>query len=368
MLTRLALAMALVGCATDIDVDVDTGSTEQAIRQCPEDFCGANSPTIAAYGFYNFNTDGYTVNNAGFRLMGMSLGNEWFDLVVRDSAIIGRSRRGDISGSKLVGATIWIAQGRRQYGIVIDDVGTANEVVGRGEPIEDYLLNYSAVIANPLPYLIRGGTIREAPVVSGKKDAVCPYPPDPYLNGRIEWDESVSPLAHMSPYQTLVYEGDVIYADSRTVDPKVDDHWFNIACAAHTLAKLRLTRNTIKLTPWENVQSALKALSADYCGTGNGWTIPGQPLVWTEGAVAMPYWNTPRGLEARWDETGALCLDEPRVLNSAYAAGQFPSTVHSDILDECANAASPRKLQPCNNPDPYSTEFPTEKLTTGLFN
>src|SRR5438045_2882791 len=116
MLSRLSLCIAVVGCAATA---TEPEITAEPRILCPEDMCGGNSPTIAAYGFYNFNIDGRTTNGVGFRLMGMSQKSDWYDLVVSDSHIIGRSPYGDISGSALIGATIWIAQGRRQYGIVI---------------------------------------------------------------------------------------------------------------------------------------------------------------------------------------------------------------------------------------------------------
>ncbi|MGH8311591.1 MAG: ADYC domain-containing protein, partial [Steroidobacteraceae bacterium] len=133
---------------------------------------------------------------------------------------------------------------------------------------------------------------------------------------------------------------------TRTVAPVPDDRWFNLGCARHTLAKLRLTRSTlhtVKSGAWQQVQATLKMLSADYCGTGKAFTIAGEPIVWKNN-VGMKYYFPPSVLEARWSENGALCLNTPRLESPAYP------DVELDIAAECARPPS------CANPDPYATE------------
>jgi hypothetical protein len=160
-------------------------------------------------------------------------------------------------------------------------------------------------------------------------------------------------LMGMEAWETVVFEGDKIGESAKTMSKTADDTWFNIACASHLLAKLRLTRNTVHgqapglPDAWAQRQATMKMLAADYCNTGDSFTVPGQLLVW-QGDL-MRYYRTPGTLEARWTERGAKCLSQPRMLTptSGLGANTFPD-IWTSIKDVCGRRTPP----PCPNPDP----------------
>src|SRR6185295_14525694 len=85
-----------------------------------------------------------------------------------------------------------------------------------------------------------------------------------------------------------------------------------------TLAKLDLLGETIETqvdpfatASWKERQAMLKMLVADYCGTGESFTVQGAPLMWKTQTV--PYPGETNVLEARWNEHGAMCIQTPRL-------------------------------------------------------
>jgi len=346
MKIRLVLGFlaGIVGCASEPQAELET------IERCGKNLCGGNSPTIDHYGFWELNIHGVP-NAQGFELLGLSQGNQFLDLAVENSTLIGRDAQGgELRGSGLIGATIWIQRGTRQYGIEISHVGTFDEVVGPfPRPIETYVLNWSEVLGNQLPNRIyAGGNVVEMPVLGGTRTNVCPSPIRK-SGGDVEWD----PTSGLEAYQTLLFEGDRFDLKGRVVNPIPEDDWFNIGCGSHTLAKLRLTRNTIHTAPaWQNVQAALKMLSADYCGTGRSFTVDGEPLVWRDRA-GMDFWLPPRELEARWDENGATCIFAPRLERSRNPLAQVYFS-WPDLQNECGFAGHP--LPQCQQLDPLQWE------------
>jgi hypothetical protein len=175
----------------------------------------------------------------------------------------------------------------------------------------------------------------------------------------VVWDESTE----IPPFNAVVFEGDRIDATARTVKPAAEDRWFNIGCARHTLSKMRLTRNTLHTVAdadWRPVQTALKMLSADYCGNGTALTVPGMPILWQQHAspgggstIGMTYRVQPQpgSLEARWNENGAVCLDTPRL--AVHPDPQFPD-VGQSIQQACAarERLHVRLMLACKDPDP----------------
>jgi hypothetical protein len=116
------------------------------------------------------------------------------------------------------------------------------------------------------------------------------------------------------------------------------------------------------------VQAALKMYSADYCGGGTPFTFPGEPLQWRDQNTSAPgmFYLSPHPtdtLEARWDENGALCIGDARLLNSPnpLAPTTFPYLL-KDIQRECYRRR--HVFRPCKDLDPNVTEFPGELITT----
>jgi hypothetical protein len=97
--------------------------------------------------------------------------------------------------------------------------------------------------------------------------------------------------------------------------------WFNIACEDNALYEMKFqgydpqpAQPSMPTTNANERQAALKMITADYCGTGYSFTETGTPLHWINDALwsdnGAPQAST---FEAKWDRTGALCLDNPRL-------------------------------------------------------
>jgi hypothetical protein len=358
-IVTLCVPLGLVACSVP---NIDERVVEQKVwGGCTEpDFCGTNSPLMTAYGTWEFNFVGQP-NNQGIVVLGLGKVDQFYTLRVEDSRIFGIDYDGNyLEHQDLVGARIYLEENGRQSAIVIADVGTVDEVVQGGQPIETYVLDWALVIDHPLPGPVspqppfKGGEPIVEPVLD-VPESVCPPPrwiEETYVGSMWEWDESF--FAGMSPYHSVVFEGDRFDPTRRTVQPWADNDWFNIGCGTNTLAKLRLTRNTINTAPkWQYAQAALKMLSADYCGTGRAFTFPGEPLVWRD-VTAMDYLHISpnHDLEARWDETGAQCLSSPRLARSDNPAAQKVPDWMELIVNECDKVN--KVLLKCKNPEPLT--------------
>jgi hypothetical protein len=332
MVQRLALfsvAIALVGCG-EID---ELSSSEQAARCASVLACGANSPFIKVYSSFHFNLRGRR-NEEGISVLGLTKDGLGYELSVSNGRISGRIpgvkpwAGGLIEDQALVGARIWLqARSGEQFGIIINGVAKLQEVVLPHDELQTYVLDWTEVTGNKLEGpVIPGVSFVENPIET-KPTAVCTNV-TPLTGAAAELDESMS----MTPYESLVFEGDLIRADEITVDPVTHNDWFNIGCSYHTIAKIRLTRNTMNTTGgnWQRVQTALKMLSADYGGDGNTFTVAGTPIAWRDQGE-MVYWREPRELEARWNERGAMCIENPRFATLKDVQTAYPN------LDLCSN-------------------------------
>src|SRR5262249_22024159 len=137
---------------------------------------------------------------------------------------------------------------------------------------------------------------------------------------------------------------------SKTVkDAEPATTWFNLACAGTLTAKMHLMRHTnagawtaASWTPGHEVtdpaapfhtdvpqrRAMVKMFAADYCGTGDAFTVDGQPLMYDDSKhwfapgssgvaamhVAADGTLSPSGstMEALWTDHGALCVSRPR--------------------------------------------------------
>jgi hypothetical protein len=362
------------------------GSTVQTSVEadCPPDWCGGNSPKVGLFGLWEINLD-YQPNDQGFILLGMSQGSTFYDLDVRDSAFVGLDSNGDevLSGSQLAGSILWLKRGGEQFGIEVAAVNNSfHEVVesspGYFAPIETYVLRWSWVRGQPLRGAVHAGDSVPVPVRDNESMPVCAVwneqttlsrytgrvpaqtgeQPRPYSHS--DWDDGVSwnESTVLPPFNMVVFEGDRINATTRTVNPAADNRWFNLGCALHTLAKMRLTRNTLNTVAngdWRRVQATLKMLSADYCGNGTAFTVGGTPILWRQNPPGMTYRFQPQpgALEARWNENGAICLGTPRL--AVHPIAEFPDLAKS-IRRACAPSRGPGlpeepRPRPCRGTD-----------------
>jgi hypothetical protein len=268
-----------------------------------------------------------------------------YDLIVQDAKISGVRGNTTISGTQLIGAEIPISQGKGHFKIRIRDAREMPYFVGGGPNVGAYRFE-----------LVSGeGFVTE--LCNNRKlleDMIREQ-------GGFETDYARWELMGMRVWETVVFEGDRVNADAKTMsdDAHIDNTWFNFGCAGHTLAKLLLTHNTYhsQSAPgpapgqaWERRQATMKMLAADYCGDGVPFTVAGQKLVWRGDLVS--FYTTTTELEARWYEKGALCLDVPRLVHpsSALGASTYPD-VRSSILATCV---APGRLPPpkCRNHNP----------------
>jgi hypothetical protein len=162
---------------------------------------------------------------------------------------------------------------------------------------------------------------RQSGVQGDKWFRVCndgPLLPDPMWTG--------------APHHAVLYRGDRYAAPDapRTkelVPNDPEDGWAFIACNGSAGSKMHLYRHTYAggfddvgtptfMTEPDQRTALLKAITADYCGTGRpDFTVAGQRLAFATarnpGWFPNPY-SALTGIEARWNEGGATCLGTPR--------------------------------------------------------
>jgi hypothetical protein len=270
--------------------------------------------------------------------------DKWsYDLAVIDGRIVGSCGAlcPWLEGKDLVGATITLTlKSKPRYAITIESVRRMSYFLGGGD-VEAYTLTWHDLVGGP--------SVNVCNNVPGLEQMLRDQAGDDRY--------AAQELMGMEPWEIVLFEGDRIDGDAKTMQPAADDGWFNIGCASHLLAKLRLTRNTVHSqwsglpAAWEQRQATMKMLAADYCGGGAPLTVAGQWLVW-QGDL-MTYYRTPGKLEARWNETGATCLAAPRMLNPTTALGAttFPD-IRGAIRTACAAVGRPFPPK-CATSDPY---------------
>jgi hypothetical protein len=360
------MVAAMSACALDTaspEAEPATGSQSQAFAggQCDGDGCGANSPVVdTRRGFHDLNLVGRPrlpstfPNTAGLaitiggeaRRAQIVKANRSYDLSVVDGRFVGTCAGcPTLKDMALVGATITLT------------------LDGPNGPVPRFVVTINSV--REIPYWLGSGrtasyTLLWRDVAGGPTTNLCSK--IKLLEELIaeqggESDFADQELMGMRTFESVVYEGDRVDRDHKTMQVNADDNWFNIGCASHALAKLRLTHNTVHSQPgglpqaWERRQATFKLLAADYCGGGTPLTVAGQRLVW-QGDL-MAYADAPLEIEARWDENGATCLYAPRML---YPTSQFGSSTFPLIWDSIAAAcAAVRKPvpPPCTNLDPF---------------
>lgn len=366
-----ATAAAISACALDpagpdpATADPTVDSVTQAFTggPCPEFGCGTNSPVVdTQFDFHDLSLLGpprqaFTIpNNTGLAIVAdprtgraqIVQGRQSYDLAVVDGRFVGTCVGcPPLQGAALVNATITLTMNTKdgpvpRYVIIIATVREMPYFLGQGNTAS-YTLQWRSLAGGPTTNLCNNIKLLEDLIAQ---------------NGGGEGDYAMQELMNMRTFETVVFEGDRIYSQTMRTDKLADDTWFNIGCAGHTLAKLRLTQNTIhsqtaaQPKDWERRQASLKMLVADYCDVGIPLTVAGQKLVW-QGDL-MSFFTPPRKIEARWTENGATCLYAPRMLfpTSALGASTFPKIW--DSVDAACKTASPPKTRPvlCTKLDP----------------
>ncbi len=311
MWTKSIVAGALALVATSCVESPETTTSEEALLGCPFWGCGENTPVVNGWTFSELDLAG-APNDAGISLAGLVKNGQHYQPTVDGDRLRGKSLApklyADIEGYDLVGATLLLRAPDMIYPVVIDGVYYTDFFVAPGAPVEA-LAMYVDLPGTGSPWLCKN--------LDGGADAAA-----------------------------ILFRGDRYDPHTKEVIATGDDAgtWFNIACAGSALAKLHLNRHTEAgsdadhTTTLAQRQALLKMYVADYCGTGESFTLPGEPLHWAnrEGWSKLDGNET---FESYWDAGGALCLDEARLED------KFTFSMTTRIIDACAKAGRP--LDPC---------------------
>ena len=304
------------------------GTAEQAVLSCPDWACGQNGPTLNNRFFHELSETG-AINAEGFAMSGLVKNSVVYTARVEGSKLYGiRAGSPTLTGATLAGAYFWVG----------DATGFLAKVY------------VTQVIQVPL----WGGPLRNTAVEAyrlewqtpsdERRTNLCSNPPTYKPQGLEQ--------LNLPGEFTVLFEGNRYDAKAKKLLPASRD-WFNIGCASHALSKLFLTglTNVTGDATEKEQQAALKMLTADYCGDGTSFTVGGEPLFWKTSNGYMPFHGTPSTLEARWNENGATCIDQPRLKTSKNPLAQqaFPD-IRDAIRVHCPLSEPP----PCSDLDPSS--------------
>jgi hypothetical protein len=353
---------ALGGCAMDAADAIEQPAAGPAGRfapregtePCPDVVCGMNSPVIDTLEFHELSLQDKR-NAEGFAIQAINGKAQLqrapkmtgpialsYDLQVKENHITGV--RGDtvISGQALLGAQLQITNGSSHYVLQIQRVRELPFVVGAAGQVGAYQLEWAV------------GTPADHGAFSALCSNVALLEHQVAEHGGINSEFARQELLGMDTSDAVVFEGDRVSTATMTMADQADNTWFNFGCASHTLAKLLLTRNTVNTQdpalaqPQRQRQATLKLLVADYCGNGTPLTVAGQVLAWQGDAMSFHPAN-PQELEARWDDTGAVCLNVPRLVHPSSSLVPSPfKDIRAAIATTCA--AANRVLPSCDSP------------------
>ncbi len=336
----LALVCLLGACAVNADegaeaggdgADADgagpvLGQTEQALLECPNWACGQNGPTLNNREFHELSEVSATANAEGFHLGPLVQNSLVYQVHVIGSQLsANRTGSPTLTGAALIGAYFLIAhESNFIVRVYITEVIEVPLWAGprKGQRTEAYRLMWQEPSGE-------------------RRHNLCAKPPTDKPKG--------GELLNLPGEFTVLFEGNRYDAKSKTLLP-ASREWFNLGCASHALSKLFLTGHTTLTgsAPEAQQQAVLKMLTADYCGDGTSFTLGGEPLLWKTSNGYMDYFGTPHALEARWNDKGAVCLDNPRMKSSKNpAAPQVFPDIWDAIAQHCPQAMPP----PCDSSD-----------------
>lgn len=321
MFTRsvaVAFASSLAACA------VESPPEEVAAqRDCDDWVCGSNSPMVDNYGFHDLNVNGLR-NASGFALVRVDRNGVTYRMAVQGGEIILTPISGGavLSQYSVKGAILRVvhaASGQRYNIEIADAAKTVSWARLNGDTRSILTYQFRWQVDDPLSTNVRWTN-------------VCTNPTSESEPG-------------MNAYHTMVFEGDRIDARTKTV-VRVEDGWFNFGCAGHALAKMHLTGHTEGAralgfeTTLDQRTTMLKMLSADYCGTGQPFTVAGTPLTWRDDKRWMSFSPLLAPVEARWRPDGVACLNTPRLDANPSALGEqhFGTDVRAQVETACGRS------------------------------
>ena len=337
VLFRLLLLASSVFAVACVEGGLDEDFVEQEASRlgsggCPELACGSggNSPKIDNYESHDFPMviDPAVKNTAGFTLVSVTYAGAPQTMRVSKSELeitdvaTGTVRRGAAAAG--TNALIYNAQSDKYYTLTFQSRGQGT-----------FWATPGGVSKSTPTYLLRVKPGK--PDQSGEYENICSNPVGGEVGG-IPGD------------RVVLFETDRINSRMKTVFAQ-DARFYNVGCVDHALFKLHMTGHTqaaqnitasdpvgqkFQTKPTQR-QAFLKMITGDYCGTGDAFTVAGQPLLYGDyrGWMKLP---TPLpALEARWDEHGAQCLNTPRIDANPTAEGiaEFGGKVVDAIASVC---------------------------------
>jgi hypothetical protein len=317
------VALVLVGACVLPEPETEEIAVEQSALitkpNCDETGCGMNSPYFDSYGFHYLYKVGTTPQ--GFAITAFTKGATSLALNVVDGRITGTDPSNNVLGeTNLSGAKLHISyNGTPLYRIMINGY----------ETMYSWAANSRGQRMRVRTYRFLWETVSDP----GKFYDLCT---NPGVGGELGMNE----------HHTLVFEGDIIDAKTKKAEDHIDNNVINFGCAGGTLAKQHLTGHTEVAsrqgfsTSYDERTANLKMLSADYCGTGKAFTIGGQPLQWADHRSwvdVVPPVGGSVVREALWSNTGAVCLNKPRLVasSSPFATSMF-GNMETAIAAECS--------------------------------
>ncbi len=317
-LILIALCAACIEPVEDSDIEDST----VARVGCPTWGCGTNSPIVGdGLLFDELDPSGSSANRGGLKFVKAR---------TRDGVAIHlRVQRHSLIGYPIAGG--WPYTGDALAGTVIrlhsDLSGDYELLIERFHP---QALTFWAGTAEAVPsYTIRTRKLGEVLF----KEFACRVDP-------ITLDPRWTGIEHAA----ILFQGDRYNPDLKTVsETSSADPVFNIACAATAPAKMHLMRHTRAGSFLANGSMAydttikertamLKMFTADFCGTGQSFTVDGEPLVYDDSRYWYLYPSGYSSQEALWSSTGAMCLDTPRL----YTRNAI-ETACGRVLPACGN-------------------------------
>lgn len=303
-----ALLPAAAGCVVDdMALDVSDHALEDDVfvpagdlwNDCSTWDCNKNHPVLNTFRIEELNENGLA-EPGGFWITSYVHQGVFRKLDVKGGRIFARNLQGQPipGGDNVVGSLITVSNGIESWEIMIAAASRSLQYWNSTEHLWAYRLVYRLVSEPEIEVYV---DLCNDPPALGDEPGI----PEGYETYAIMIDEER-------------YDREAIAVDQ--VKPAAG--WFNIACAGSALSKMvllsfdpRLPLGHARHTSPAQRTATLKMLTADYTGTGKAFTEPKVPLLWADASSWHPLQPlpSPDTIEAIWSETGARCLNTPRV-------------------------------------------------------
>jgi hypothetical protein len=311
----LSLVAMLAACdAPPGTAPVSASGAIVVLDDCDDWGCGKNSPVVGGLSFHEIHPRGLP-NSAGLTVGAFRTASGLpLTLNIDGHRLYGLTSTGwRLEGDRLVNATLELFRNGEGFALLrITQAGTTSFWVDPTDPVPVYTFVYQQPGQDP----------RE----------LCPG------LGLSQDEASKFGGAHTA----ILFAGDRYDAVTKTLvaTGHAAGNWINLACAGTATAKMHLLRHTqagsdtSHQTDVAQRTAMFKMISADYCGTGQAFTVSGEPLVILDsrGWFAPPM-DGVDSIESIWTAQGAACLGQAR------RAAEDP-TISDKIAQACPSLPS----------------------------